>query len=326
MRRPILTAAAPACLLLGLTPLTAMAADAPAGQATATALKAGSLVGISETGAKADPGQSEGRASVISVGGQPVLDTAGSQPTEGESAGALVDTGQAAPVRAQVAPWQASATGSKSSAKRSSKANAALARVEAPGNVKVGVLTSDSQAEHTSTKSEALSTSDAVDVSLGDTTRIVLLHSEVGSSGKGHAYLVAANGTKIGTDEDTAKVCNLDAGVASLACLTASGGVADGLTTGGAEVLGVETALGLAPGSAFKTSASFGAGSVVPPILPAIAEQILPAAEAPRTVTAAPQSELPRTGVALASLGASGLAAALTGAALRRIGRRRRSA
>src|SRR5688500_19378155 len=120
MRRPILSAAAPACLLLGLTPVTAMAADAPAGQATATALKAGSLVGISETGAKADPGQSEGRASVISVGGQPLLDTGGSQPTEGESAGALVDTGQAAPARAQVAPWKASATDRKSTRLNSS--------------------------------------------------------------------------------------------------------------------------------------------------------------------------------------------------------------
>lgn len=300
-----------------------MAAGAPAGDATATALKAGSLVGISETGAHADPTKSEGRASVISVGDEPLLDTGGSQPTEGESQGALVDTGAGAPVRAQVAPWQASAKGSESSDKRSSKATAALARVEAPGKVKVGVLTSDSKAEHTTTKSEALSTSDAVDVSLGDAGRIVLLHSEVGSTGKGHSYLVAANGTKIGTDEDTTKVCNLDAGVASLSCLTASGGVADGLTTGGAEVLGVETALGLAPAAAFKTRASFGEGSV-PPIVPAIAEQILPSTEAPRTVSAAPESELPRTGAAAASLGASGLAALLTGAALRRIGRRRR--
>lgn len=325
MRRPILSAAAPACLLLGLTPVTAMAADAPAGEATATALKAGSLVGISETGAKADPAKSEGRASVISVGDQPLLDTGGSQPSEGESQGALVDTGKGAPVRAQVAPWQASAKGSKSSAKRSSKATAALARVEAPGNVKAGVLTSDSQAEHTTTQSEALSTSDAVDLTLGDAARIVLLHSEVGSTGKGHSYLVAANGTKIGTDEDTTKACNLDAGVASLSCLTASGGVADGLTTGDAQVLGVETALGLDPTAAFRTTASFGSGSVVPPILPAIAEQILPSAEAPRTVSAAaPEAELPRTGAAAASLGASGLAAALTGTALRRIGRRRR--
>jgi hypothetical protein len=325
MRRPILSAAAPACLLLGLTPMTAMAAEAPAGEATATALKAGSLVGVSETGAKADPGQADSRASVIRVGEQALLETGGTQASDGEKQGALVDTGPSAPVRVQVAPWKADANGSKASGTRTARANAALARVDAPG-VKLGVLTSDSQAEHTTQKSEALSTSDAVDLTVGNTARVVLLHSEVGSTGKGHSYLVAANGTKIGTDEDTTKVCNLDTGVASLSCLTASGGVADGLTTGSAEVLGVEIALGLDPTAAFRTSASFGTGTVTPPLLPAIAEQVLPATEAPRTVSAAPTGELPRTGVALASVGAAGLAAGLTGAALRRTGGRRRRA
>lgn len=327
MRRPILSATAPACLLLGLTPVAAMAADAPAGEATATALKAGSLVGVSETGAKADPGQSDSRASVISVGDTPLLGTGGTQTSEGENRGALLDTGPAAPVRVQVAPWKTKATGSKASNTRTARANAALVRVDAPGGVRAGVLTSDSQAGHTAEKSEAISTSDAVDLSVGETARLVLLHSEVGSTGKGHSYLVAFNGTKIGTDEDTTKVCNLDAGVASLSCLTASGGGAGGLTTGSAEVLGVEMALGLDPTAAFRTSASFGEGSVTPPILTAIAEEILPAAEAPRTVNAAaPTGQLPRTGVAGASLAASGLAAALTGSLLSRLGRRNRAA
>ena len=158
----------------------------------------------------------------------------------------------------------------------------------------------------------------------GDALRLVLLHSEVGSTGQGHSYLVQLNGTKIGTDEDTSKICSLDAaGVASLSCLTASGGVANGITSGGAEVLGVETTLGLDPAAAFTTSASFGSGSVTPPILPAVAEALLPSAEAPR-MAAAPAAGLPRTGVAAASLGASGLAALLSGSALRLIGRRRR--
>jgi hypothetical protein len=325
MRRPILTAAAPACLLLGLTPIAASAGEAPAGKATAAALQAGSLVGVSKTGASADPAKAEGQASVLSVGDQTILGTGGSQPSEGETNGALVDTGTAAPVRAQVAPWQASSTGSKNSARRSSKASAALARAEAPGGIKAGVLTSDSQAEHKTEQSTALSTSDAVDVELGEALRLVLLHSEVGSTGQGHSYLVQLNGTKIGTDEDSSKICSLDAaGVASLSCLTASGGVADGITSGGAEVLGVATTLGLDPAAAFKTSASFGSGSVTPPILPAVAEALLPAAEAPRMAAAPAAGGLPRTGVAAASLGASGLAALLSGSALRLIGRRRR--
>ena len=111
--------------------------------------------------------------------------------------------------------------------------------------------------------------------------------------------------------------------MASLSCLTASGGIANGLTSGEAEVLGVQTTLGLDPASAFRTSASFGPGAVASPILPSFAEAILPAAEAPRAVSA-PAAGLPRTGVAAASLGASGLAALLSGSALRLIGRRRR--
>ena len=95
---------------------------------------------ISRTGASADPAKAEGKASVISVGDQPALGTGGAQPGEGESKGALLDTGTGTPVRAQVAPWQASASGSKSSARRSSKASAALARAEAPGGIKAGVL------------------------------------------------------------------------------------------------------------------------------------------------------------------------------------------
>jgi hypothetical protein len=324
MRRPILSAAAPACLLLGLTPVTASAGEAPAGNATATALQATSLVGISKTGASAEPAKAEGKAAVISVGDQPALGTGGTQPSEGESKGALLDTGTAAPVRAQVAPWQASAKGSKSSAHRSSKASAALARAEGPGGVKAGVLTSDSQAEHKTEQSTALSTSNAAEVELGETLRLVLLHSEVGSTGQGHSYLAQLGGTKIGTDEDTSKTCTLEAArLVFLTCLTASGGISNGLTRGSAEVLGVETGLGLNP-AAFTTAASFGSGSVTPPILPVIAEAILPAAEAPRAAVTAPAAGLPRTGVAAASLGASGLAALLSGSALRLIGRRRR--
>jgi len=64
--------------------------------------------------------------------------------------------------------------------------------------VKLGALTADSQADHQTGQSTALSTSDAVDLSLADIANIVLLHSEVGSSGKGHSYLVGLNGTRSG--------------------------------------------------------------------------------------------------------------------------------
>mgnify|MGYP003580912249 CR=1 FL=1 len=64
MRRPLLSAAAPACLLLGLTPVTATAAEAPAGNATATALQITDQIAVSKTGAKAGNENSERLSSV----------------------------------------------------------------------------------------------------------------------------------------------------------------------------------------------------------------------------------------------------------------------
>jgi hypothetical protein len=332
MRRQVLSAAAPACLLLGLTPLSAGAEVAPPGHATATAAKVSSLAEISSTGADAKPDKADAKAAVVSIGGQPALGTGGSQSNEGESGGSVLDTGDRAGARAQVAPWKASAKGSKTSARRSSHASAAAARAEVPSEAKVGVLTSDSQADHQADQSKAMSSSEAADIALGDTPRLVLLHSEVGSSGKGHSYLVGLNGTEIGTDEQLGKGCALDAaGVASLTCLTASGGVANGLTTGAAEVLGVKTALGLDPTAAFSTAASYGQGSVTPPpsILPGVGEAVT--ADTPRAAALAPAATptaagLPRTGVAAASTAASALAALLSGLVLRLIGRRRSAA
>jgi len=329
MRRTMLSAAAPACLLIGLSPVAATADVAPPGNATAAAAQVSNLVAVSRTGASADKHKADAQASVIDVGGQPILGTGGSRPDEGETGGALLDTGTSLPAHVQVAPWHASTKGSAASTHRSSKASAALARVEAPNVAKAGVLASDSQADHESVQSTALSSSDAVDLTLLDSARLVLLHSEVGSTGKGHSYLVGLNGTEIGTDDQLGKGCALDAGgVASLSCLTASGGVANGITSGAAEVLGVKTALGLNPISAFATAASSGAGAVAPPsILPSVGAAI-PITETARAVAPAPKgaAALPRTGVAALSTAASALAALLSGLVLRLLGRRRMAA
>src|SRR5690349_13217597 len=173
MRRSILSAAAPACLLIGLAPVAAPVAasaePAPVGQATATAAQVSSLVSISSTGAKADQSASEAKAAVISVGGQPILGTGGNQATEGESGGALLDTGDKIPARLQVAPWHATAKGSASSAHRSSHGEAALARLDVPGAAKVGLLTSDAHADHSTDKSTGTSVSDGVNLTLLDT-------------------------------------------------------------------------------------------------------------------------------------------------------------
>lgn len=330
MRRHVLSATAPACLLLGLTPLSAGAAVAPPSHADAAAARVSNLVAVSTTGATADHAKSDAQAAVVSVQGKPVHGTGGTQSGEGETGGALVDTGSAQAPRVKVAPWTASAKGSKDSGKRESRASAAAAEVEVPETIKAGVLTSDSQANHQDQKSTGSSTTNAADISLSDKTRLVVLHSEVDSNANGHSYLVGLSGNEIGTEESIGETCTLDAaGVAAVSCLTASGGVAGGITSGMAEVLGVQTAAGLDLLSAFRTTASTATGSIEPP--PTILDQVAaaPAIETPRAAAQAagsPAAELPRTGVAAASLAVTGLTGLLSGLALRRFGRRRKTA
>ena len=156
----------------------------------------------------------------------------------------------------------------------------------------------------------------------------MLLHSEVGDSGAGHSYLLGLNGTELGTDDQLGAGCGLRraGGVASLSGLTASGGLANNLTSGAAEVLGVQTALGLDPVQRLRHDGQSGRGRrrrssrPSPPPSPASTRpgRVSPAA-APTTSAAA----LPRTGVAALSMAASALAALLSGLVLRVIGRRR---
>jgi len=326
MRRPILAAAAPACLLLGFTPMAAAADVAPPGAAHATAARVSDLVRLSDSQAKAGDSTSGAEAAVISVNKEPVLGTGGRQETEGENKGALADTGATTlPARVRVAPWKASATGKKGSPNRSSRASAALADVEVKDTAKAGVLTSDAAAEHTDMRSTGKSVSNAADISAGD-IRLVLLHSEVDEMAKGHSYLVGLNGTEIGSDEQF-KNCALDAsGVLSLSCLKVSGGVANGVTTGEAEVLGVSTALGLNPVGAFTAAGTAGAGT--PSILESVAAAV--PTETPRGAAAAPAinpvMSLPRTGINVASLAASALGGMLIGLGLWLSSRRRATA
>ena len=327
MRRHVLYAAAPACLLLGL-PVAAWA-DAPPGGATATALKVGSLVGVSETGAAADPNTAAASASVITVGGEPILGTGGSRTSPGESRGALVDTGAGLPVQAQLAPWRAEATGSSAGSTRSSQASAAAARAAVPQVAGLGLLQSESSAEHRSTRSTGAGSSDAVDFGLADVARLVLLHSEVSSEGQGRSYLVGLNSTEIGTDEQLGQTCALAApGLLGLSCLQASGGSAGGLLRGSAELLGVTTPLGAAldPVAAFSATSTSGTGSepisVLPDATSSDTARALSPAAASRSAADRILGALPRTGATVAALAAAALAALVSGGALRLFGRR----
>src|SRR5207253_6188154 len=108
MRRYLLFVAAPAGLILALSPLAARADLAPPGDATATALRVGQLVGISDTAAHAASDGANGQATVLGIGGQPALGLGGAQHDEGESHGGLVQTGATGVGDVQIAPWETS--------------------------------------------------------------------------------------------------------------------------------------------------------------------------------------------------------------------------
>jgi hypothetical protein len=341
MRHRLLLFAVPAAFVLATVAPTAAWADlvpAPPAQASAVAAQVGSLLDISKTDASAGPGAATGQASVIRLQGQPVLDLGGSQSGDGDSGGALVDTGAALPARVQVAPWHAAAHTSGST--RQAKGSAAVARAAVPAVADVGVLTSDSQATYRDDQSTGTAVSDGINLGLLDTVRLILLHSEVTSEGRGHSYLVGLNGTEIGTDDQlgSSPLCSLKApGLLDLSCLTASGGAATpgagALTSGAAQVVGIDPALDAValanPVAAFTTAGSSGTGqsSAVPQ--PAPVTSPAPATEAGRSIAPAPAvaaasagrtGALPRTGTAAADLAGLAVGLVLLGFGLRRLG------
>lgn len=335
MRRPTLFVAASACAVLTFAPIAARAdftTPAPPSKASAVAAQVGSLLDISKTDAAANRDSAESRASVLRLGGQTLFGLGGEQKGEGETGGALLDTGKALPVQVELAPWKAAA--GKEGATRTSKASAALARARMEKVLSLKVLSSESEAAHTDAKSTGTAISDGVDLELLDAIRIVLLHSEVTSEGKGHSYLVGLNDTQIGTADQLGKVCSLELpSIAALSCLTAEGGASGPVTNVSTDVATVTPTLApiatLNPVAAFTAAASSGAGEAAAAAAPAATAPVTQAAEATRnsdapaataigTVRAA---TLPRTGAAVAGLLTSALTFLLLGGLLRRFGR-----
>ena len=334
MRRHVLFVAAPACAVLTFAPVAAKAdfTPAPPSSASGVAAQVGSIVDISKTDAAANQTSGEARASVLRIGGQPLLGLGGEQKGDGETGGALVDTGDALPARVELAPWRAAAA--TNGGTRTSKAAAAVAKARIENVLNLKVLSSESEAAHTDQKSTGTAISDAVDLELLDAVRIVLLHSEVRSEGQGQSYLIGLNDTKIGTGEQLGQICAVAVPtVAAVSCLTANGGSAGPVTNAAANVATVNPTLAaisaLNPVAAFTAAASSGAGQAVAdapaaavPTVTASAEAVRAADTAPATAAAAPAAALPRTGAAVAGLAVSALTALVLGAGLRRFGRR----
>ena len=350
MRRHMLYAAVPACALLVFSPFTARAADpgvvkvpAPAATAEAVALKLGTLLDISKTGAVANGKENEGPkpsadASVLRINEQVILGLGGSQEGIGEDQhGALLDTGESNPIRLEVAPWATSVKEESSNPEIvQSKAAAALVKLNVANVVKAALLHSESNARWQEGQSTGSAFSNGVELGIANAISVVLLHSEVKSDGTGHSYLVGLNGNEIGTDSQlgNSELCSLDLSLLALSCLQADGGGAS-ITPGtpreaAAEVANVDTAIDpikiIDPVDAFAASSSSGIGEapvVTLPAVPAPATPALPAAEDARAPDAIAPATLPRTGAALAGLVVSGLVALLGGALLRLTGRRR---
>lgn len=346
MRRHIILAAAPACALLVFSPFTARAADvvevpAPPASASAVALKLGTLLDISKTGAvahdtKKDP-KPTAEASILRLNEQVLLGLGGTQEGVGSKDGVLIDTGANNPIRVEVAPW-ATEVKEESPDTVKSKGQAALVKANVANVVKAALLHSESEATWTKGKSTGTAFSNGVELGIANAISVVLLHSEVKSDGTGHSYLVGLNGNEIGTDSQlgNSELCSLDLSLLALSCLQADGGGAS-VTPGtpreaAAEVAEVDPAVDglkiIDPVNAFTTASSSGIGSAPIVSLPAVAAPpapALPAAEDTRAPDAiAPAAaDLPRTGATFAGSAVSGLVALLGGALLRFTGRRR---
>src|SRR5258705_6032785 len=107
MRRHVLLIALPACTaVLGLAPVAARAdvVPAPPGHASGVAAQVGSLLDISKTGATADSGAPSAEASVLRLGGQPLLNLGGTQHGDGATGGSLLDPRNSLPPRPPAGP------------------------------------------------------------------------------------------------------------------------------------------------------------------------------------------------------------------------------
>lgn len=340
MRRHMLFVTAPACAVLAFVPLAARAdiVPAPPSSASAVAAQVGSILDISKTDAAANRDDAEARASVLRLGGQPLLGLGGAQKGDGETGGALLDTGQQLPVQVELAPWKAAA--GKDGTTRKSKASAALARARLEKVLNLKVLSSESEASHSDAKSTGTAISDGVDLQLLDAIRIVLLHSEVRSEGQGQSYLVGLNDTHIGTGEQLGKVCSLELpSVAALSCLRAAGGTAGPATNNSTDVATLNPTLSvisaLDPVAAFTAAGTAGIGAdqtatdagpaaaATPVAQPAESTRTSASpALAPTTIDTVGVATLPRTGAAVAGLATAALSALLLGGLLRHFGRR----
>lgn len=285
---------------------SAQTTPAPPSESTAVAINVNGVAAVGRTGATSGPGGGQAGATALELGGKPVVSQAGgTQKGDGESKGAVLDTGTTPLGGVQVAPWRAKVAGNRS------EADAALLRffVLGPNVVRASVLESTSSTDYTTLLSRSRGTSDGAKVNVGgDALAVVLLHSESDSSGTGKTYVASINGNEILTQKDS-KTCTLAVPSAvALACLSVSGGAGSvAAQTAGAAVGPNGSVL---TAQALSSGARAGTGTAAP--APAAPGGI----ELPRDLGDGPAdgpSELARTGWQMGGIAAAALALVLLG-------------
>ena len=220
---------------------------APAGTSEAYALVIGNILALSHTKASASGSGTSSTADPLELGGNPPASQfGGTQNGPGSSGSALFDTGnQSNQFRLALLPWTAtnsqSPDGSQSTADAMS--DIVLLDLGTPGtsqSASVRVLQSQSHATWTPAASSGNSSADGAIVNAGGPSglNIDLLHSESSSSGAGSSYLLSINGNTIGSSGQVNGQCQIPLSpLLVINCLTSTGGVANNITTSGADVV-----------------------------------------------------------------------------------------
>jgi hypothetical protein len=290
VKKLTMAAGALAVLLVLGAPLGAAAQTAPPGEAEATAAEVEGVAAVGETSAAADESSGEATGNAVRLGDEPPSEEfGGTQSGEGRSEGAMFDTDEQEPGRAQLTPWSAEV--SEGDDERTADSDAALARAHGlDGNVAVEVLGSRSSARHSGNASSGESESTGASVMLGgeDGLKLIVLHAFSRSEGEGEggSYVASVNANEIVSSEQ------------------AEGGVVDGITEFSAGVIDLD-ALDENLSAGVVTTAARGSDDAA--IQPAAAPQP-PAEAAPApAVSPAPTGQLARTGLESVHLLALGL-------------------
>lgn len=219
---------------------------APAGSAEAYAAEVAGVVGISHTKASASGSGTSSTANSLELAGSPpATQFGGTQNGPGSNHNALLDTGPSSQLRLALTPW--SVTNSESGGQNSASAVADLVLLDlgdqtTAESASLRVLQSTSNANWNSSSSSGTATSDGAILIVGGPSGldVDLLHSDASSSGTAHSYLLSVNGNQIGSSGQVNGQCALSIPpLVSLACLTASGGTASGITSEASGVLSV---------------------------------------------------------------------------------------